>query len=1210
MSQFSLKNETGLSEEQINSLIMDFRRLESFDSELPEKIVRYVIDGEEPGFPATLQMMLSNKTYSGIKYEFSWNAPHGSFFRKYDLSDPNPLFRLAQVYDTIFQHQTLSNQIYNNQNLNFKNADLTAFTAALIHAFQRQNKKFPIELLDKVFELASEESDSLARIIYINDSSQSQYSYYQIRNETVQYKGFAEFTERHAATVREALRLPKAEQRVHALEILSKQNVPALPFVGEIAPLACSSAKTERSEASFLLKKCGEKAIPHLQEIAVKGNPTERANAVKLLYELSGETSNEFLKSRLETDKSSNVRDTIDELLNQKPIEVSEEGEFDLTVPPPPQVNFNEPLSKSFFSELQEAIKKVDVASLNFFESSSGHWKPPRKPEKISQEKIEKFFELLQNGNGEECRKFRLVEPHYFSFAQTYLNPIFVASTEIKPIHIVRLALLLQTNNQEIIWTLNNELPRFQANPNLRIGLRELSQIFVRLKISDNQIVQHLLHKNQYYDPLSSFHDNDENVWQFLFDKQDDLEKALYANEIDKRQNALELLAKFPKLPPRFRPKLWEFAFGKAKGERFLAQKCLVNDRQKKEKLLDALKSRVAETRGVAAEWWGSSGDENAIEPLREAIEKEKSDVAKDQMLRALERLGASVEEYLDRDQLAADAKTNIQGDFVRKTIPWLNASLLPKVRWVDTGQEVLPEVLTWFIVQSVRQKQVEPSPLLRRYLEKIEKQGRERFAQFVLESWIGADTEPFPPDEAEAKAKAELASAKNYWQYYQTQGYTEDSYFQQQFNHYLKRPKGSAIKEKGILAITAAAGGAAAVPLTERYIREFHGHRLKQSLALVEILGELNDLNAVQVLLSLANRFRTKGIQEEAKRQVDLLAKRNGWTLDELADRTLPTLGFNEKGELHLDYGSRKFIAKLDKDFNFLLFDEQNKKIKSLPMARKEDDPELVKDAKQTFANAKKNLKQILSLQKERLYEAMCSGRSWKFVDWQTFLNGHPILRRYCQTLVWQTTDETNQITFRPLDDGSLTDAEDNEVELESETLVKLVHQQTIPLETAENWKLHLSDYEITPIFPQFGREMPGLSKETMDAREIKDFEGWMIETFKLRGKATALGFTRGSVEDAGCFYNYRKSFTALELEAFIEFTGSFVPEENRPAALLSLSFARIGKQTSGYLSPNSGLKIKDVPPVVLCEVWNDWKTIANTGTGFDPDWKKKSEY
>lgn len=317
MSQFTLKNEVGLSEELINLLAMDFQRLESIDNELPEKIVQYVIDGEEPDFPTTLLAMLSGKTYSGIKYEFSWNAPHGSFFRKYDLTDAHLLFRLAQVYSTTCQNQTLSNQIYSYQNLNFKNADLTAFTAALVHAFQRQSKKFSIELLDKVFELASEEPDSLARIIYINDLSQPRYTYYQFRGEVVQYKGFAEFTEQHAEVVREALKLPKAEQRVHALEILSKQNVPPLTFVAEIAPLACSAVKAERNGAAFLLKKCGDEVIPHLREIAVKGNSTERANAAKLLFELKGEASTEFLKSRLEVDKSASVRETIDELLNQ-----------------------------------------------------------------------------------------------------------------------------------------------------------------------------------------------------------------------------------------------------------------------------------------------------------------------------------------------------------------------------------------------------------------------------------------------------------------------------------------------------------------------------------------------------------------------------------------------------------------------------------------------------------------------------------------------------------------------------------------------------------------------------------------------------------------------------------------------------------------------------------------------------------------------------
>ncbi|MBC7797710.1 MAG: DUF4132 domain-containing protein, partial [Pyrinomonadaceae bacterium] len=548
--------------------------------------------------------------------------------------------------------------------------------------------------------------------------------------------------------------------------------------------------------------------------------------------------------------------------------------------------------------------------------------------------------------------------------------------------------------------------------------------------------------------------------------------------------------------------------------------------------------------------------------------------------------------------------------DVVKKTVSWLNVNLLPKIKWSDTKKDVAPEILTWFIVQTVKQKQIEPSPLLRRYFEKFEKTGGEKFAQFALESWIAADTQPFPADEAETKAKNDLASAKGYWQYWQNQGFTEDSYFQQQFNQYLKKPKGSAIKEKGVLAIASAGGSAAIVPSIERYIREFHGHRLKQSIALVEVLGEVGDTNAIQVLLSIANRFRTKGIQEEAKRQVDLTAERNNWTLDELADRTIPTLGFDDKGAMKLDYGSRQFTAKLDKDFNFVLFDAQNKKIKSLPIAKKDDDADLVKDAKTTFTNAKKSLKQILTLQKERLYEAMSGQRSWKFADWQTFLNGHPILRRYCQTLIWQLVDGENSVTFRPLDDGTLTDFDDNEVVIDDEKLIKLAHQQTVSPEIAESWNAHLSDYEVSPIFPQFGREMPELSDEELEATEIKGFEGFMIETFKLRGKATAMGFTRGQAEDAGWFYYYKKNFPNLELDAFVEFTGNGLPEESRNVALVALSFAKTNAQNSGYLNAQNGLKIKDVPPVVLCEVWNDMKTIAQSGTGFDADWKKKSEY
>ncbi|MET0378241.1 MAG: hypothetical protein ABW049_04540, partial [Spongiibacteraceae bacterium] len=79
------------------------------------------------------------------------------------------------------------------------------------------------------------------------------------------------------------------------------------------------------------------------------------------------------------------------------------------------------------------------------------------------------------------------------------------------------------------------------------------------------------------------------------------------------------------------------------------------------------------------------------------------------------------------------------------------------------------------------------------------------------------------------------------------------------------------------------------------------------------------------------------------------------------------------------------------------------------------------------------------------------------------------------------------------------------------------------------------------------------------------------------------------------------------LGLQAVIEFTGNPLPEENRTVALLHLSFSSTAG-TSSWQSNN--LPLSKVPNVLLSECYNDLRLIAAEGTGFDPEWQKKSEY
>lgn len=70
------------------------------------------------------------------------------------------------------------------------------------------------------------------------------------------------------------------------------------------------------------------------------------------------------------------------------------------------------------------------------------------------------------------------------------------------------------------------------------------------------------------------------------------------------------------------------------------------------------------------------------------------------------------------------------------------------------------------------------------------------------------------------------------------------------------------------------------------------------------------------------------------------------------------------------------------------------------------------------------------------------------------------------------------------------------------------------------------------------------------------------------------------------------------------IEFTGSFVPEENIAAAVTALTFERTGRG-----SGRGTARIADLPPVLVAEAYRDYVAVAEAGA-FDPDWERKSQY
>jgi hypothetical protein len=380
---------------------------------------------------------------------------------------------------------------------------------------------------------------------------------------------------------------------------------------------------------------------------------------------------------------------------------------------------------------------------------------------------------------------------------------------------------------------------------------------------------------------------------------------------------------------------------------------------------------------------------------------------------------------------------------------------------------------------------------------------------------------------------------------------------------------------------------------------------RRAQIEAMLEAASMSDDPAVIQFILGVARRYRTASVLQKARALVERIAERNGWTADQLADRTIPTGGLDESGRMTFQYGAREFSVVLDDKLKPVLHNAEGKAIAALPAPRQNDPEASIKEGKQLFTACKKEVKQVVDLQTARLYEAMCVGRVWPAAEWNEYLRRHPVVGRLAQRLAWLRLAEDGAVpgVFRPTEDGSLIDANDDEVELDGDARVGLAHAALLDADTAKAWLAHFKDYKVTPLFAQLTRRPPAAVDPAAD--RIGDRVGWTSDAFTLRGAFGKAGYQRAAAEDGGVFMEYTKDFAGAGLQVRIEFSGNALPEENVPAALKTLSFVRLGA-ARGYGGAGN-VALGDVPPVLLAEAYGDYHAVAAACAGFDPDWERK---
>jgi uncharacterized protein DUF4132/HEAT repeat protein len=1217
-------------------------------SRIAERLTRFVLTGEDEtavaelaALNSSLQTLHMSSTNFGGYYAKATQpfAEKVSSLIKLLPQDPNLYLRLAKVYEA-------AQFVPNNPHVQLFSTFIPAFDGdlhwlstylvELSHAGQRREPFFPARLVQAMIAANDQDPNHLVRGAFLYGDSQGKkqfsrwvvnrpYSYFQCLS------GFPDLVLGSPDIVRQAFRQKDAASRACALQAISALKIPTDSFLEEIASLAVSSSKEVRESAEPLVTGSFAVMQPLIERRAAAGSSEERYHAVRLLARLGGPPSHSFLRGRLDSEKSGKVAEAIRSSLSdahqgsdsQPTIAVDDYGLSEV-----PEVPVVVPLDKDVLTDLRACIGEFDRRTAEEYAKNTWAQTHNVKKPKASSNAADNIFAALQDFVVREGDTWNYFDDGYLGTAYQVLQD-FPVHPKFELVHLVRWCLIVAGRTKggsEWRWRLNHTwyepFSRYQKARKKPIDLRELAAVFRAVGLDEQMIGELFLEQSRYL--RTPFLQSDPNaIWPYFAERLDLLEQGLgltqvvdkrpsiYWREPERRQNALGILKLFPRAPSRFIQFLWDLALGPGKTDRPLAQECLEKVPKRDEKILAALASRQQDARFAAAEWLGRLKNRETIPALRTALTHEKSDVVKDEIVKTLESLGVALEELLDRDKLDQDAAKGLKKG-IPKDLEWFPFGQLPTVRWADSGKQVPDVILQWFLVQACRLNSAEAGPMLRRYCSLFQKDDRERLGKFVLEAWIAKDTSPKYNAEqaaslAEREAQVMAGYAKQYPKYYPD--FDLQRVYQTIFNRLLTQPEGSQNSTKGILAVAGACCGGDAAPIVHRYVKQWYGYRGAQSKALLQVLAWIDHPGATQVVLSVANRFRTKGIQEEAARLCQLLAARKGWTLDELSDRTIPTAGFDEDAVMELDYGARTFTARLSEQMTITLTNQSGKAISSLPDANQSDDPEKVKQSKAALSSARKELKSVLSMQKERLYEALCTQRQWRFEDWGVHLRKHPIVGRYCQRLVWAAC-EGDRVTrsFRPLADGTLTDHQDDEITLAPETAIRLAHDQTIDPSDSSAWLQHFSDYKVEPLFQQFGKTSFVLAEQMKAATEISDFLGHIVKTLSLRNRLTRLGYTRGAAEDGGWFYEYHKNFPGLGIEAIIEFTGNGLPEENRMVALKRLYFA--SKSVDGPLSSRDEISLGELPGVLLTECWNDIRMAAAEGPGFAPDWEKQSEY
>lgn len=276
-----------------------------------------------------------------------------------------------------------------------------------------------------------------------------------------------------------------------------------------------------------------------------------------------------------------------------------------------------------------------------------------------------------------------------------------------------------------------------------------------------------------------------------------------------------------------------------------------------------------------------------------------------------------------------------------------------------------------------------------------------------------------------------------------------------------------------------------------------------------IDVLAAMGSDSALMEIYKTAERVRSRGLARHARKTLTEIAAARDLSMEELTDRLVPDLGLDDDGTTELSYGeARSFHVRFDEQLRPLLYGADGKALKSLPRANKQDDEELVSEAKAHWKYLKKEAKAVAGERIHQLERAMCEGRSWSHDEFLSFFARHALLFNLAKRIVWRS----DEVLFRVCVDGTFADENDEPLTL-PEARIGIPHPQHIAGSSLQRWAGLFADYELLQPFEQLGREVyPNADAEAL----IEEAQSKEVATTRLL-RLRRLGWEEGASGGGG---------------------------------------------------------------------------------------------